>query len=160
MADHSKDHSPRWDGEIPVRALVISGVGLLLLFAFSALAMYYLQIGVQGRLADRDPPARPVARIAEDARVGPRLQMKPELDQVAMEQSNRARLESWGWVDQRQGLVRMPVADALAWVAERGVDAASAAVATVAVPAAADGTLAPEPPQPEPAVSPDGAVSP
>ncbi len=143
MADHSS--SPRWDGEISVRAMLLASVGLLVLGALAAVSMYFLQVGTQDGLVARDPAPRPVPAVAADPRVGPQLQMNPDLDLVAMHQRERRIATSWGWVDESQGLVRMPVEDALAWVAEKGIDAATAAVSTAPVAAveaaSADGEL-------------------
>lgn len=130
MADQSG--APRWDGEISVRAVLYSSLGLVGLGLVAALSMYFLQTGTQDRLESRDTPPRPVAREIPDARVGPKLQMSPDLDQVAMEAEDATRLGSWAWVDEGKGIVRMPIADAVEWVAERGVDAATVAVSSSA----------------------------
>jgi hypothetical protein len=143
MADHSS--SPRWDGEISVRAVLLASVGLLVLGVLAAVSMYFLQVGTQDGLVARDPSPRPVPTVAADPRVGPRLQMNPDIDLVAMHQRESQIATSWGWVDESQGIVRMPVDEALVWVAEKGIEAATQAVSTTpAAPvdaAAADGEL-------------------
>lgn len=131
MADHS--NSPRWDGEISVRAVLLASAGLLALGALAAVSMYFLQVGTQDGLVARDPSPRPVPMVAADPRVGPQLQMNPDLDLVAMHQRESQIATSWGWVDEAQGVVRMPIDEALTWVAEKGIDAATAAVSTAPV---------------------------
>jgi predicted ATP-grasp superfamily ATP-dependent carboligase len=56
---------------------------------------------------------------------GPRLQVKPELDIEAFRAQEDAILESYAWVDKERGVVRIPVAEAMRLVAERGLPAFS-----------------------------------
>ena len=50
----------------------------------------------------------------------PRLQTQPFKDIYLLRQAERERLESYGWVDQAAGVVRIPVNEALRILSERG----------------------------------------
>ena len=52
---------------------------------------------------------------------GPRLQVTPELELGAFRAQEDAILESYAWVDKERGIVRIPVAEAMRLVAERGL---------------------------------------
>ena len=45
----------------------------------------------------------------------------PELDLAAFRAQEDAILESYAWVDKERGIVRIPVAEAMRIVAERGI---------------------------------------
>lgn len=157
MADHGSGETPHWDSEINVGQLLAFGVGLVVLGALSAAGVYWFQAGTQGGLAADDSPASPIQRVVADPRVGPQLQMNPDLDLALMRDSNRAALGSWGWVDRGSGVVRMPIDEAIEWVASHGIEAATAAVAGRAAPelgaADASGAAPGEPSVEQPAAS-------
>jgi hypothetical protein len=50
----------------------------------------------------------------------PRLQTQPFKDVWQLKQGQRDKLDSYGWVDQGQGVVHIPIDDAMRIVAERG----------------------------------------
>jgi hypothetical protein len=52
---------------------------------------------------------------------GPRLQTQPFKDVYRLRQAEDERLTSYGWIDEANGVVRIPVDEALRIVAERGV---------------------------------------
>jgi hypothetical protein len=52
---------------------------------------------------------------------GPRLQADPHKDLQALLGAQNALLQSYGWVDQGAGVARIPIARAMALLAERGL---------------------------------------
>jgi hypothetical protein len=52
---------------------------------------------------------------------GPRLQVHPELDLATFRAGEDAVLTSYAWVDKEKGIARIPVAEAMRLVAERGL---------------------------------------
>ena len=57
----------------------------------------------------------------------PRLQVDPILDIQALHATEKKVLESYGWVDQSAGVVRLPIERAIELTAERGLPTRSAA---------------------------------
>lgn len=51
----------------------------------------------------------------------PRLQLSPERDWQAYLAKEEQLLHSYGWVNQREGIVRLPIEQAMAIIAERGL---------------------------------------
>jgi hypothetical protein len=56
---------------------------------------------------------------------GPRLQTQPFKDIYLLRQGENEKLTSYAWVDQANGVVRIPIEDALRLMAERGTVASS-----------------------------------
>jgi hypothetical protein len=56
---------------------------------------------------------------------GPRLQTQPFKDFYLLQQAEREKLTTYGWVDQGTGVVRIPIEDALRLMSERGMVASS-----------------------------------
>ncbi|PIK73042.1 hypothetical protein CS379_10605, partial [Methylobacterium frigidaeris] len=54
---------------------------------------------------------------------GPALQRAPQADLVRLLADQRRRLETYAWVDRAHGIARMPVAEAMRRLAERGAEA-------------------------------------
>lgn len=50
----------------------------------------------------------------------PRLQVQPNVDLAALRGQEDRRLSEYGWVDRPAGTVRIPVADAMRLLSERG----------------------------------------
>ena len=53
----------------------------------------------------------------------PRLQVEPERDLADMREEERALLEGYGWVDEKAGIVRIPIERAMDLVVERDLAA-------------------------------------
>ena len=134
--------SDAYDREIDIRGIVLVGVGLTLLIAVSALAMWGLSAALRDRGAATDPapPVLPEARRPVEI-VGPRLQTDPVGDIEVLRAAEREVLEGWGWADEARGLARVPVDRAI----DLYVDGARAA--------------APALPQPPPQVENAGAAT-
>lgn len=69
---------------------------------------------------------KPVTLVKEAARPPslPLLQVKPDQDLETLRQAERAILNSYGWVDQQKGVVRIPIDEAMKHVAAKGLPAA------------------------------------
>jgi hypothetical protein len=82
----------------------------------------------RGRLARTDPAPPPMGRH-ETGRLPaePRLQTRPLDDLAAIRADDERRLKSYGWVDESQGIVRIPIEAAMRMIAERGLPAPAAA---------------------------------
>jgi hypothetical protein len=142
MAQQAKNSSPidyerrDIDGESVVQIGIVVAVvtvvaAVLVLFLFNRLAE-------QARRAD--PPNPPLARHEQGRQAPePRLQEAPFKDIATLHQEERAILQGYGWVDERAGVARIPVEEAMKIVAEQGLPRWSPAPAASPTPAAAPG---------------------
>lgn len=126
LGGNGKDHSahgpdrvvPRYEAtDVSARAMVRWAVGLVVFTALSMLAVFGYYAVLHGPIGRQR-----AARVVEQ-RLAPwlRLQSNPARD-IRDYRSEQTRLmESYGWVDQRRGIVRMPVRRAEELVLERGL---------------------------------------
>ena len=71
--------------------------------------------------ASRDAQIFPLAAAQVKEPQGPRLQTQPFKDFYTLQQGERDKLTTYGWVDQGAGVVRMPIDDAMRIISERGM---------------------------------------
>ena len=102
------------------RPIAVFEVGLLVWVVISAALMAGLFFYFTGREAKRDVGGSPLADTREPA-PGPRLQANPVTDIDALRAAEEKRLTGFGWVDQPQGIIHIPIEDAIDIVAERGL---------------------------------------
>jgi hypothetical protein len=77
-----------------------------------------------------DTSESPLAKEAPPvAAPGPQLQPNPPVDLEKLHHDDDALLNSYGWVDQREGLVHIPIERAIELMAERGLPARNSAPA-------------------------------
>jgi len=107
-------------GDVNLRPVVISGIGLLLILMISAVAMFGLFDVLAVQEAHSSPPANALAAI-EGRRLppAPRLQAHPIKDLQELRAVEQERLTSYGWIDQQAGVVRIPIERAMQLLAER-----------------------------------------
>jgi hypothetical protein len=113
--------------DVNVRGVFAFGFGLLVL----AVIIHVLMWGVFDYFAARAARSdRPLSPLAASQRGGvppePRLQVSPTQDMRAMWAGEDAVLNSYGWIDRRAGVVRIPIEQAMRLLAERGLPARAA----------------------------------
>jgi hypothetical protein len=108
-AHHATAHPPAEEDRIGSRTIVLVGVGALLVFFVASLAAIGAMKRQQGRINPDGPGPLP-AELGE-SKIG-------LLEQRLFENSNqadvvhrvqRSKLESYGWVDRSQGIIRIPI---------------------------------------------------
>ena len=99
------------------------GVWILVGMIVVALLMQPLYSFLADRETETQPRAAYVAETDSAALLppGPRLQVRPELDLEEFRAQEDSLLESYAWVDKEQGVVRIPISQAMRLVAERGL---------------------------------------
>jgi hypothetical protein len=102
------------------RPIAVFEIGLLAWIVISAVLMAGLFYYFTGREAELDVGGSPLAKTRIVA-PGPRLQTTPSSDLEAMRARDEERLNSFAWVEEAQGIVRIPIARAMEIVAERGL---------------------------------------
>jgi hypothetical protein len=99
----------RSDADPRLVALLAAGVALFLLLSpYVLLALYPLSRQEPPELPTRLPPT-------------PRLQVDPHAELDAFRAREMATLSSYGWNDQAQGVVRLPIERAMQQTAARGL---------------------------------------
>jgi hypothetical protein len=103
-----------------LRAVALVGVGLAALTVF-ALGVVLVQFRILDLQATRDdPPPPPLAAERPTAPPEPRLQSEPASDLATLRAEEETLLNSYGWLDRKSGVVRVPIERAKELVAERG----------------------------------------
>ena len=105
-----------------IRSLTILLVGLFLLLLLSLLAMGWMFWYLAGR---EETSRAPRAAAERDRPPAPRLQVDPATDLENLRKAEAAVLNSYGWVDRKAGIVRIPIDRAMEVRAERGLPARS-----------------------------------
>ena len=109
--------------DVNIRAILTFGAGLILLGA----VVYFVVWLLFGYLSRREnaasaSPAYPLA-VGQGDRLPPepRLQEHPRQDLKDLRASEDALLKSYGWVDKNQGVVRIPIEEAMRLTLQRGL---------------------------------------
>ena len=125
MSMETKDEPRREEGyerrDADVRALLKFGVGLAVTLVIVILAMRWTF-----SFLSKEEPLGPPPTPFENARVlppQPRLQPHPATDLKRYCEIEQQQLTTYGWVDQNNGLVRIPVDRAMDLVLEKGLPA-------------------------------------
>jgi hypothetical protein len=99
---------------------------LAVFVAVAMLAMALLFRYFTQREAILDTSLSPLASEAPETVAGPLLQPNPPVDLERLRREENAHLNSYGWVDEREGLAHIPIDRAIELMAERGLPARSA----------------------------------
>jgi hypothetical protein len=102
--------------DVNVWAVGKFAIGLVLLCIFAVVVLL-------GYFKFLETSAGPIAPPARDVRPQPRLETAPILELKAMRDAEDKVLNSYGWVDQPKGQVRIPIAQAIDLLAQRGLPA-------------------------------------
>src|SRR5258708_36864695 len=110
----ASEHHPAGSHEMTdasMPGLVKFGIGLFLLIVAVLVGMRWM-FNYFSATQQLGPPASPFAESQAPPR-GPKDQVPPDLELKTLRQSEAERLISYGWADQRAGLVRIPVDQAM-----------------------------------------------
>jgi hypothetical protein len=107
--------------DVQVRPIAWTGIGLALLIAVSIAAMRGFFSYMDRQLRLEDVPPSPIMSQRPQQPPEPRLQTTPVLNRKRIFENENQMLNSYGWVDQRAGKVRIPVSLAMKLLAERGL---------------------------------------
>jgi hypothetical protein len=106
---------------------VLRVLGLLLLAtALVGGGLVYLTRGLASFERAGDPPPPPLAQAPGRLPPAPRLQTQPFADIDQQRAEERELLHSYGWVDEKAGIVHIPIERAKELLLERGLPVARA----------------------------------
>ncbi|MCL5742512.1 MAG: hypothetical protein M1541_01100 [Acidobacteria bacterium] len=110
--------------DVAVGRLLSFGAGLCFMVLLALVAMRIL-FGYYSWEQPSGPPPSPLAR-GLDVPPEPRLQFAEQADLRDERRTEDAILNSYGWVDRKAGVVRIPIDRAMDLLAERGLPAREA----------------------------------
>lgn len=116
---HARGHQ---EDRIHMGPIGIFTIGLIVVVTviFVLMAVLMKQFNqVQQRITDDRPVM--LSDQDDDLYPGPRLQEMPNRDMESMRRQVNQRLESFGWVDEEEGVAHIPIDRALAIIAEEGL---------------------------------------
>jgi hypothetical protein len=110
--------------DLSAKNIALFAAALAVLMLVALLVCYGLLVSVQ-REVFRADPSRPLA-IAPASQPGPRLAINPGGALKAMRRQELSRLNSYGWIDQQQGIVHIPIERAMDMLVAKGLPARQA----------------------------------
>jgi hypothetical protein len=121
---HGADGLGHEERDVSLAPLVRGLVGLVALVVLSLVLARVLFGYLAMHEAETSPPANPLAQsFGRQIPPEPRLQPDPLQDLRTLHAEEDAVLNSYGWVDRKAGVVRIPVQHALELLAQRGLPA-------------------------------------
>jgi hypothetical protein len=108
--------------DVNIRGIFAFGIGLMGTGAVIMFLTWLLFGFFAGHQAASSPPEFPLA-VEQQNRLPPepRLQTNPKQDLIDLRASENATLNGYGWVDKANGVVRIPIGEAMKLTVERGL---------------------------------------
>jgi hypothetical protein len=113
---HAGQHE-KSDASIP--SLAKFGIGLFVLIIVALIGMRWM-FDYFRNTQQLGPPASPFAE-SQTLPPQPRLQVRPTLELKQLRQGEDEKLNSYGWVDQKAGIARIPIDRAMDLLIEKGL---------------------------------------
>jgi len=123
---HGRDANPRVSHErrdVNVFQISAFGIGLLLGCIIVVFAMWAMFDYLYSREAAKTADNAAAAMMKERQKLPPepRLQATPKIELKDLRADEDAILNSYGWIDPNKGIVRIPIAQAIDIVAQKGL---------------------------------------
>ena len=125
---HRHEHEPpagihHETSDVHVRPLAWLGVGLAMLILISMVAVKGIFVFLDRQQAQNDVAPLPMMTQRPQQPPEPRLQTTPVPNRKLIVEQESKQLNTYGWVDSKSGVVRIPVDQAMKLLAERGLPA-------------------------------------
>lgn len=120
---HDGRFGEHFDDELHMGGVVWVTVGIAVVTVIGFIAAWWVyQWRIETEEAATPPPPPVVRRLTEPRRPpGPLLQASPEAELRAMRHELDERLHGYGWSDESQGLVHIPIDEAIDQVLAEGL---------------------------------------
>jgi hypothetical protein len=106
--------SERLDNELNIKAIAGFAIGLLVVTAASGVGLWYFSKALRSYEVSQDPPPPALAAArAPYLPPEPRLQTDPEGELATLRAAEDEVLEGYAWVDQANGIARVPIERAI-----------------------------------------------
>jgi hypothetical protein len=139
--EQASDDAVQRSRDVDIRGVLLTGlwlaVGTIASGAFIGGLLWFF--GRQPNRADR-PLSPMVVTNLQRTPPEPRLEANPLVPRLRMQAEEDWVLQNYGWVDEKAGMVRIPIDRAMDLLAERGLPPAKPMAAAAAVPPAPGGT--------------------
>jgi hypothetical protein len=134
MSRHKVDYRPQGEpgahGHEPtdddIRKVLASAAALVVVCICALTFLSWLMRGYQSEQRAGDSTRPPLFADDRGQFPEPRLQENPHADLRAMRAADHAELSSYGWVDRKSGIAKIPIGRAIEIVANRGLPQAGA----------------------------------
>ena len=121
-AGHPAGSSGHEERDVTFRPIVWAGIGALVVTALVFGLVRWTYVSYLTHEAMQSPPANPLtSSYGRQLPPEPRLQTSPVKDLLALHAAEDAVLDSYGWVDRKAGIVRIPIGRAMELLAQRGL---------------------------------------
>ena len=107
--------------DVNVRSLLVFCLGLVVICGVVAAAMYGLLVVFEKQAVQNDPVMSPLAIPAGQLPPEPRLLTDEPLNLQTVKTGERNVLEGYGWVDQQNGVARIPIDEAKKRLLQQGL---------------------------------------
>ena len=131
-SQHDGRFGEKFDDELNVPSVIWVTVGIAVVTALGFLVawwLYHALIGKAEATAAVPPPVVAKERVERRLPPGPLLQASPEEELIEMRREMEELLHGYGWVDEGQGIVHVPIDKAIDLVLEGGLSATAAPAA-------------------------------
>jgi len=110
--------------DVNIRAIFAFGAGLIAVAAAVHFIIWLMFLYFGAREATGEVRQFPLA-VSQENRLPPepRLQTNPRQDLIDLRNGEDALLNGYSWVDKTQGIVRIPIGDAMKLTVQRGLPA-------------------------------------
>jgi hypothetical protein len=105
--------------DVNLRAVLRLAIGIVIGAVVVHVALWFLLRMLEVRAERRDPTLAPLT-VRQAQPPPPRLQSAPSHDYRAFRAAEDQTLATYGWVDREEGLVRVPIEQAIELLVERG----------------------------------------
>jgi len=107
-------------GDVNPRTVIVYGIAMLVVIAFSAALMYGLFVAFEKQAEGRDPEVSPHTVTNVTPR-GPGLLTNEPKNLQQFNQEQQGKLGAYGWVNQSQGVAQVPIDLAKKLVVQHGL---------------------------------------
>lgn len=125
MADTTRQahgaHGGHEASEIRARPVLLSILGLAVVCLLSGIVVLALFRYIDARLVESEPAASPLATAPGQLPPQPQLQIDEAGDLAKYRAAEEQQLTTYGWVDEKAGVVHIPIERAKALLLEKGL---------------------------------------
>ena len=107
--------------DLSIRGMVTFGIGLVIIIVITFVIIFFLFDFFSARQAAQSTPPPPLLQEANSLPPEPRLQRNPVQAMVQLRTTDQAVLNSYDWVDQQAGIVRIPITQAMELTLQKGL---------------------------------------